>query len=49
MKKIWGDDGYFTARSMDVYITKLRKYLAADKNIEIKNIHSSGFILEINE
>ncbi|HOO84598.1 MAG TPA: response regulator transcription factor [Prolixibacteraceae bacterium] len=49
LKALWGDDDYFTARSMDVYITKLRKYLAADKNIEIKNIHSSGFILEINE
>ena len=49
LKKIWGDDGYFTARSMDVFITKLRKYLAGDSNIEIKNIHSSGFILSINE
>ncbi len=49
LKKIWGDDGYFTARSMDVFITKLRKYLAGDPNIEIKNIHSSGFILSINE
>lgn len=49
LKVLWGDDDYFTARSMDVYITKLRKYLAADKNIEIKNIHSSGFILEISD
>ena len=47
LRKIWGDDGYFTARSMDVYITKLRKYLAADSNIEIKNIHGSGFLLEV--
>lgn len=45
--KIWGDDGYFTARSMDVYITKLRKYLSNDPSVEIKNIHSSGFVLEI--
>ncbi len=44
---IWGEDGYFTARSMDVYITKLRKYLAKDSNIEIKNLHGSGFLLEI--
>jgi two-component system, OmpR family, response regulator len=44
LKKIWGDDSYFTARSMDVFITKLRKYFAADPNIEIKNIHGSGFI-----
>ncbi len=47
LRKIWGEDGYFTARSMDVYITKLRKYLAADSNIEIKNIHGSGFLLEV--
>lgn len=47
LRKIWGDDGYFTARSMDVFITKLRKYLADDHNIEIKNIHGSGFLLEI--
>lgn len=47
LRKIWGDDGYFTARSMDVFITKLRKYLAADPNIEIKNIHGSGFLLEV--
>ena len=49
LQKIWGDDGYFTARSMDVFITKLRKYLAGDPNIEIKNIHGSGFILEVKE
>jgi DNA-binding response OmpR family regulator len=47
LRKIWGDDGYFTARSMDVFITKLRKYLSADSNIEIKNIHGSGFLLEV--
>ncbi len=45
--KIWGDDGYFTARSMDVYITKLRRYLSGDPDIGIKNIHSSGFMLEV--
>ena len=49
LQKIWGDDGYFTARSMDVFITKLRKYLSGDPNIEIKNIHGSGFLLEIKE
>lgn len=47
LRKIWGEDGYFTARSMDVFVTKLRKYLAGDPNIEIKNIHGSGFILEV--
>ncbi len=47
--KIWGDDGYFTARSMDVYITKLRKYLADDPSIEIKNVHGSGFLLKTDK
>ena len=45
LKRIWGDDGYFTTRSMDVFITKLRKYLKDDPSIEIRNIHGSGFIL----
>lgn len=49
LRKIWGEDGYFTARSMDVFITKLRKYLKDDSNIEIKNIHGSGFLLEVKE
>ena len=43
--KIWGDDSYFNARSMDVYITKLRKHLKDDPNIEIINIHGKGFKL----
>ncbi|WP_167610114.1 response regulator transcription factor [Maribellus sediminis] len=47
LRKIWGDDGYFTARSMDVFITKLRKYLKDDPNIEIRNIHGTGFLLEV--
>lgn len=49
LKKIWGDDDYFTARSMDVYVTKLRKYLKDDPEVGIKNIHGSGFILEVNQ
>lgn len=48
LKKIWGSDDYFTARSMDVYITKLRKYLADDPSLNIKNIHGSGFQLTIS-
>ncbi|MCF6332399.1 MAG: helix-turn-helix domain-containing protein [Draconibacterium sp.] len=44
-----GNDSYFTARSMDVFITKLRKFLAADTNIEIKNIHGNGFLFEVKE
>ncbi|MFZ1255034.1 MAG: response regulator transcription factor, partial [Saprospiraceae bacterium] len=43
LTKIWGEDNYFTARSMDVFVTKLRKYLAKDENIEIINIHGNGF------
>lgn len=45
LNKIWGEDNYFTARSMDVFVTKLRKYLKADENIEIVNIHGNGFQL----
>ena len=45
--KIWGDDSYYNARSMDVYIAKLRKYLKSDPNIEIKTIHGHGFKLLI--
>lgn len=45
LKKIWGSDDYFTARSMDVYITKLRKFLSEDPNLNIKNIHGAGFQL----
>ncbi|RLD17667.1 MAG: DNA-binding response regulator, partial [Bacteroidetes bacterium] len=43
LTKIWGEDNYFTARSMDVFVTKLRKYLRKDENIEIVNIHGNGF------
>jgi two-component system OmpR family response regulator len=49
LKKIWGSDDYFTARSMDVYVTKLRKYLADDPSLVIKNIHGAGFQLIISE
>ncbi len=45
LRKIWGDDNYFNARSMDVYITKLRKYFKDDETIQINNVHGSGFIL----
>jgi DNA-binding response OmpR family regulator len=45
LTKIWRDDNYFTSRSMDVYIAKLRKYLKDDENVEILNIHGEGFRL----
>ena len=41
--KIWNDDNYFTSRSMDVYVTKIRKYLSKDSKIKIENIHGKGF------
>jgi DNA-binding response OmpR family regulator len=49
LKTIWIDDNYFNARSMDVYITKLRKHLKADESIEIINIHGKGYKLIIPE
>ena len=45
LEEIWNDDNYFTSRSMDVYIAKLRKYLRQDTSLEIVNIHGEGFRL----
>ena len=47
LNKIWRDDNYFTSRSMDVYIAKLRKYLKEDSKVEILNIHGEGFRLVV--
>ena len=49
LRTIWIDDNYFNARSMDVYITKLRKHLKADDQIEIINIHGQGYKLIVPE
>lgn len=49
LKQIWGDENYFTTRSMDVYITKLRKFLKADSRLQIINIHGSGYRLFLQE
>ena len=49
LTEIWGTNDYFTARSMDVYVTKLRKYFKDDQNIKIENVHGSGFRLVIEE
>lgn len=49
LNTIWGKDDYFNGRSMDVFITKLRKYLKEDPAIEIQNIHGIGFKLTIKE
>jgi two-component system, OmpR family, response regulator len=49
LTKIWREDNYFTSRSMDVYIAKLRKYLKEDPNVEILNIHGEGFRLVVKK
>ncbi len=48
LRKIWGDESYFSGRSMDVFVSKLRKYLKADSRIEIMGIHGKGFRLVVN-
>jgi DNA-binding response OmpR family regulator len=48
LHKIWNDDSYFNARSMDVYIAKLRKYLKKDPSVELINVHGTGFKLITN-
>lgn len=45
LRTIWEDDSYFNARSMDVYITKLRKYLKDDESVQILNVHGKGYKL----
>ncbi|MBW6497130.1 MAG: response regulator transcription factor [Bacteroidales bacterium] len=49
LTKIWLDDNYFNARSMDVYIAKLRKYLKEDPEVELINVHGKGFKLVVNQ
>ncbi|MEI7980174.1 MAG: response regulator transcription factor [Bacteroidota bacterium] len=49
LREIWNDDSYFNARSMDVYIVKLRKYLKEDPRVELINVHGVGFKLVMNE
>lgn len=46
---VWGNADYFTGRSLDVFISKLRKYLNADPSVRIENIHSVGFRLSVND
>jgi len=48
LNKIWNDNNYFTTRSMDVFIAKIRKYLKSDENIEIINVHGNGFRLLVS-
>lgn len=49
LNAVWGQDDYFVGRSLDVFITKLRKYFKEDERISINNIHGVGFKLEISE
>jgi DNA-binding response OmpR family regulator len=46
LTEIWGEDDYFLGRSMDVFISRLRKYVAEDRNIDIRTVRGTGFILE---
>ncbi len=48
LNEIWRENTYFTSRSMDVYITKLRSYLKEDSAVEIVNIHGTGFKLLVH-
>lgn len=49
LNSVWGQDDYFVGRSLDVFITKLRKYLKEDESISIVNVHGVGFKLEVAE
>jgi len=49
LTKIWRADNYFTSRSMDVYIAKIRKYLKKDPRVQIINVHGEGFRLSLEE
>lgn len=49
MKIVWGEDGYFVGRSMDVFISRLRRYFKSDPAIKISNVHGVGFKFEVNK
>ncbi|MEM9856917.1 MAG: response regulator transcription factor [Bacteroidota bacterium] len=49
LKSLWGESDYFNRRSMDVFISRLRKYLSQDPSITIRNVHGKGFVLEIRK
>ena len=48
LKEIWGENDYFLGRSLDVFITKIRKYLKDDPNLNIENVFGVGFIFNVN-
>ncbi len=49
LREVWGKSDYFNRKSMDVFISHLRKYLLADPRVKITNVHGSGFVLEVEE
>ncbi len=49
LKAVWGDDDYFMGRSMDVFISRLRKYLKPDPNVQIENVRGVGFLLKVRK
>jgi DNA-binding response OmpR family regulator len=49
LKSLWNSDSYFNGRSLDVFITRLRKYLKEDKSISINNVHGTGFKFSVEE
>lgn len=49
LREMWGQSDYFNGRSMDVFISKLRKYLSKDPSISIQNVHGRGFILKVDQ
>jgi len=49
LQEVWGDDYYFSGRSLDVFISKLRKYFKQDTNISIENVHGIGFKFMVTE
>jgi len=49
LKNLWGEDDYFLGRSLDVFISRLRKYLKPDERLRIENIHGVGFRLRVEE
>jgi DNA-binding response OmpR family regulator len=49
LTEIWGEDDYFLGRSMDVFISRLRKYVINDRRLDIRTVRGTGFILEENE
>jgi DNA-binding response OmpR family regulator len=49
LMKVWGNDHFFSSRSLDVFISRLRKTLSSDQNIKIENIHNVGYRLHVSD